>query len=255
MIKLTSEESLKVRLDSIKQNVTIILMETALKLASLTESNIFFLIEGSEGRRFAGKKHLCDAYLFGNLTPVGNDIQMEADPNVTSLWENEVYYFDPDTDNDSFTPSHHKRKRKNQTKCPDSTNKKIKTDLNSSPQMKIRNESPSKNKEIKAEVVESSIDSTDCDIITLEDDLSDTKSEESFSEETKKSPCEPGLADWILNVFIPNNRNVNVVRSVTDGDLFMQDTIEKKLLSSVFCEFGKSLSLKYLTHSHNFEAV
>jgi predicted ribosome-associated RNA-binding protein Tma20 len=82
------------QLQTMELKFTSILMETAIKLASLTDSSMFLLIETPHGRRFAGKQHLCDAYLYGSLSPVGNDVQMDADLNVTSLSEKNFCYSD-----------------------------------------------------------------------------------------------------------------------------------------------------------------
>ena len=49
------------QLHNMDEVVNSTLMETALKLSSLTDASIFLLIETQEGRRFAGKRHLCDA--------------------------------------------------------------------------------------------------------------------------------------------------------------------------------------------------
>jgi len=62
-----------------------ILIEAAMKLASLTDANLFILVETKDGRRFAGKPHLCDMYTLGKLAPVGTDLEMEVDPSVIGL--------------------------------------------------------------------------------------------------------------------------------------------------------------------------
>ena len=56
-----------------------------MKVATLTDANVFLLVDAVEGRRFAGKRHLVDAYLGGTLGPVGSDVEMELDPSVTAL--------------------------------------------------------------------------------------------------------------------------------------------------------------------------
>ena len=47
-----------------------VLMEAALKLASLTDANVFVMVETAEGRRFAGKfkrSLTVDRLLFANI--------------------------------------------------------------------------------------------------------------------------------------------------------------------------------------------
>lgn len=73
------------QLQSLESSFTSILMEAALKLSSITDTNVFLLIESSEGRRISGKRHLCDAYLRGALTPTGSDAIFEVDPSVVAL--------------------------------------------------------------------------------------------------------------------------------------------------------------------------
>jgi len=72
-------------LHSMESSFSAILIEAAMKLASLTDANLFILVETKDGRRFAGKRHLCNLYTSGELTPVGSDLEMEVDPSVIGL--------------------------------------------------------------------------------------------------------------------------------------------------------------------------
>jgi len=71
-------------LQNLETSFSSVLMEAALKLAALSESSIFILVETAEGRRFAGKGHLCDAYNRGSLANTGADLELEIDPNAPS---------------------------------------------------------------------------------------------------------------------------------------------------------------------------
>jgi len=73
------------QLHNMDEVVNSTLMETALKLSSLTDASIFLLIETQEGRRFAGKRHLCDAYTRNSLKSLANDVELEFNPTVTAL--------------------------------------------------------------------------------------------------------------------------------------------------------------------------
>jgi hypothetical protein len=75
------------QLQNMEVSFATILMEAAMKLSALTDANIFVLIETQEGRKFSGKRHLCDAYLRGGLGPIGNDVEFEVDPTVTAVRE------------------------------------------------------------------------------------------------------------------------------------------------------------------------
>ena len=42
-----------------------------------SDTNVFLMVETAEGRRFCGKRHLCDQYLHGGgIAPIGNDVEM-----------------------------------------------------------------------------------------------------------------------------------------------------------------------------------
>lgn len=73
------------QLQTMESSFCDVLMEAALKLASLTDANVFVMVETAEGRRFAGKRHLCDSYINGGLCPIGSDMEMEVDPTVKGL--------------------------------------------------------------------------------------------------------------------------------------------------------------------------
>jgi len=73
------------QLQNIESTMMAAIMEMLMKVATLTDANVFLLVDAVEGRRFAGKRHLVDAYLAGALAPVGTDVEMELDPSVTAL--------------------------------------------------------------------------------------------------------------------------------------------------------------------------
>jgi len=75
------------QLQNIEMTFTTILMESAMKLSALTDANIFVLVESQEGRRYCGKRHLCDAYAGSGLSPIGNDVEMEVNPSISAVHE------------------------------------------------------------------------------------------------------------------------------------------------------------------------
>ena len=75
------------QLQSMEMSFTSILMEAAMKLSAITDANIFVLVETPDGRKISGKRHLCDAYMSGNLTPTGQDVEFEVNPLITALQE------------------------------------------------------------------------------------------------------------------------------------------------------------------------
>ena len=50
---------------------TAILMEAAMKMASLTDAGVFVLLETKDARRFCGNKKLCQEYKAGGVRPRG----------------------------------------------------------------------------------------------------------------------------------------------------------------------------------------
>merc|ERR1719193_543494 len=70
---------------SIETSLTNYMIETVMKLSSLTESNVFILVETTEGRRFAGKNHLVSLYNNGCLRNDGADVELEADVHSSTL--------------------------------------------------------------------------------------------------------------------------------------------------------------------------
>jgi len=75
------------QLQNMETSFTNILMEAALKLASLTDASLFLLVETPEGRRYAGRPHLCTAYQDGTLNALPDDKEMETDLTVSGLRE------------------------------------------------------------------------------------------------------------------------------------------------------------------------
>jgi len=70
---------------NIDATLTNYLVEIVLKLSSFTEAGVFILVETAEGRRFAGKDHLCTAYNQGLLRNGGQDVELEADLQTAIL--------------------------------------------------------------------------------------------------------------------------------------------------------------------------
>ena len=83
------------QLQNMELQMASILMETAMKLASMTDANVFMLVEHSGGRYFSGKRHLCDSYLNRGLCPIGNDVEMEVNPDISALQERPHTFFPP----------------------------------------------------------------------------------------------------------------------------------------------------------------
>jgi len=62
-----------------------ILMEAAMKMSSLTDASVFMLVETHEGRRFTGKRHLCDSYIRGDFSASDRDLEIVVNPGVSSV--------------------------------------------------------------------------------------------------------------------------------------------------------------------------
>ena len=83
------------QLQNMELQMASILMETAMKLANMTDANVFMLVEHSGGRYFSGKRYLCDTYLSHRLNPIGNDVELEINPDVSALQERPRTYYPP----------------------------------------------------------------------------------------------------------------------------------------------------------------
>jgi len=70
-------------LRGMESNFTSILFETALKMASIADISVFLLVETAEGRKFGGKRHLCDSYVGAGLRSLSND-DAECSLNLAS---------------------------------------------------------------------------------------------------------------------------------------------------------------------------
>jgi len=75
------------QLQSMEQHFTSILLETILKLTSLTDAKVLVLVESPDCRRIAGSEHLCRAFADGQLQPVLSDRLVHLQPEVFALRE------------------------------------------------------------------------------------------------------------------------------------------------------------------------
>jgi len=76
------------QLQSFEHSLSSILIELALKIGNLTETNVFLLVEGQDGgRKIAGRRHLCQQYLDGLLAPLnaGADVELELSTGANPL--------------------------------------------------------------------------------------------------------------------------------------------------------------------------
>jgi len=92
------------QLHSMENSFTQILMEATMRLSSLTDASVFLLLETPEGRRYCGKRHLCDIYKTQGLCPMENEVEMELVPGVSTLQVRRQPPFHP-TDS-SFSQPH-----------------------------------------------------------------------------------------------------------------------------------------------------
>ena len=74
-------------LQMLEDNFLKVLMEAALKLASVTDVPVFILCETQDGRRFAGQSDLCQLYRNGALLPADADVEMEINVGNCELRE------------------------------------------------------------------------------------------------------------------------------------------------------------------------
>ena len=75
------------QLQSMEHHFTSILLETILKLTSLTDAKVFVLVESQDCRRIAGSEHLCRSFADGLLQPIASDRQVHLQPDIFALNE------------------------------------------------------------------------------------------------------------------------------------------------------------------------
>ena len=81
------------QLQGVEETLTNLIIETVLKLQSLTETKVFLLLEASGGkkRRFCGAPELIDSFKREELSyAVETDFQVALDPNVCSIVEQDA---------------------------------------------------------------------------------------------------------------------------------------------------------------------
>jgi len=70
----------EIRADVLQNGVARILLEAVMKLASLTDSRLFVLVENHEGgRQFAGSRHLTQAFRQGGIAPHSTDTEVQIE--------------------------------------------------------------------------------------------------------------------------------------------------------------------------------
>ena len=82
-------DSLLTQLQEFEESMTNLMLETILKMQTLTETRVFMLLEhpGTKFRRFCGHKELVGQYENGNLckTDEGSAAEVRLDPDVELL--------------------------------------------------------------------------------------------------------------------------------------------------------------------------
>jgi len=62
-----------------------VLIEALIRQSALVDAAVFVVVEGSQGRKWAGRKQLRDAYLSGTLSPVSDELELLVDPVIRCL--------------------------------------------------------------------------------------------------------------------------------------------------------------------------
>ena len=78
------------QMQQLENSIASIVFEVVLKLSALTDANMFVLVENGEGRRFGGKRQLCDAYLQGALMSLGGETEVALNPASEGLLQRHI---------------------------------------------------------------------------------------------------------------------------------------------------------------------
>lgn len=219
---------MKSKMQSLESSVDSLILETVLKLASLTETSFFLLIENEEGRKFCGKKHLTDAYLDGTLTPIGNDTQMELNSDAITLKESYQYFYQPIMEVTRPDLRKNLKREWQEDHSISENNKRQSNDFNN---------------------------------WTVEEDLEEAEVETISDEVELINMGQPGTTigigdggafdfdSLLIDVTSLTTKDQESIEELKNIDnvigVFQKGTIENKLFSKVFYEFGKELASQY----------
>jgi len=266
-------------LQNIELTFTSILLESAIKLSSLTDSNIFVLIETQEGRRFCGSKHLSEAYIGNGLSSNHNDIELEVNPTINAVQEkrviakrhspnqsrkrsacNDTYY--KIAKRKPFVAFSNQLKQTSRTRSKDLENIKLETNENFS-NIKV-DTGPKSFQEIFTETVDEQ-DLTEMPITSIDNLTNDLLSHgdhdkipvvpwQSFNNFSKPSLVESNVdltaseQDQAYKRFLHHlaedgRRKIEAIQSFGDDKvLFLKGSAPQKILSSLCYSLGKAVS-------------
>jgi len=256
---------LMTQLQSMELQLTSVLMESMMKIATMIDANVFVMVESSGQRYFAGKKYLCDSYLNSGLNPSGNDIELEIFPEVCALQEKvrapepfspggsvppqQTAY--PETGNYSMPPgggagsSGQKRARKRPSPSPVTIN------IPSSSTTTLVQVSPKRLRTEIAEAInvktERKTEAEELDDVTViedDDEVDDSMSavvDASFND--SMVPNEGGDYSTnehmtVLNAILQHPK-LEAVQQVCDSTIADKDSVASKLLNSLLYEYAK----------------
>ena len=85
---MASADSLGAMMDHIQtmeEAMVSVMMEAIMKQSAVIDATILIVVDGPRGRKWAGRKHLRDAYLEGNLTSLADENEIVVETTTTKL--------------------------------------------------------------------------------------------------------------------------------------------------------------------------
>lgn len=252
---------------SIETSLTNYMIETVMKLSSLTESSVFILVETTEGRRFAGKHHLVSLYNSGCLHNDGTDIELEADVHSSTLRPKPM----PSTQAQepcysqfaapSLLPARD-RKRPNSSSEQNESPKKRRASVDVVDDIVISDDEDGEPSAIKSELDLAEMNPRSIKLDPMTIPLSPTIDSTDYS--TQHHVISPSFIraidraidqdtntefdlSWVTNEFIAGSKKAHVIVNAEGAEAFTDVT--KKILDSLLYDLGKAAAVKYLPES------
>lgn len=260
---------------SLESSIAAIILETTLKLSALTSASVLLVIDANQSRKIAGSSDLVSQYRNCTLTPNFSDSVVSLDSSVSSLVESPLI---PSLSTQShrngslpstFLPTHHANpdyhgissaltpsgsKRKSHAVSGSLTSKRPLLDC----EVDVKNVALIKEEPPNASSLSSTIDGdvpeSDSDIEILDEELAVSSSAvfsplvfssieaPSFSNNSLSLPPTDFDCTGLIARMELNGMKIETLQNLSDPTLpFQKGTMECRLISSLFYDFGKEL--------------
>jgi len=242
-------------LQYLESSLSNILIEAAMKLTTLTDSSIFILIDGPNGRKFAGTDRLTDVYAKEGLMRENGDVELKMEKEVrlrAETVENRPKQYESEPAN--LTPENKgsRRKRPHPNQLDPGHGSKVKRidPYHPALDMEIRD-----GFETETSRYQDTIDATRLrqKVNDLYEDGSRepaevggtyVRNENTNYYEIEDSDVQPydSLGGWSLTDFLVANAKAQTLKTVTDSSIIDRGSESYKLLTSLMWDVAKEVT-------------